>query len=353
MADELQVTEQTEEQKEPELNRKNGGAKASLFIAFLALIIVLCAAVFGYLSMTNAKRSLKHSIRAMKQQIATNQAAMQAIQHAVKENAQLVQTSKALADEQTRLIADWRAAQQGNLAKWQAAEAQYLVNLANDQLQYNADPNMAKILLQKAEQTLNNLQDPQLMAIQKSIAADLASLTTLPQNDVTNLYIQVLGLDKQIDQLTFPMNPLVQQSNQSPMMQSTANLSWWQAGLQKAWQGLQQIVIVRKTGSEAPPITLPEEKTFLYQNLHAQMSNIMWAILHHNNTVFQASIENAMSWIKQYFAQDNDVTKNLISNLGALQKINLEPTSINFAATLKLFDDFFNATNKEQETLKQ
>ncbi len=46
----------------------------------------------------------------------------------------MTEKSVELSAKQEQIIADWQAAQKGNLNKWYVAEAQYLVRLANDHL---------------------------------------------------------------------------------------------------------------------------------------------------------------------------------------------------------------------------
>src|SRR5438045_770691 len=89
------------------------------------------------------------------------------------------------------------------------------------------------------------------------------------------------------------------------------------------------------------PLILPDEKIFLYQNLHAQLENAMWAVLQQNADIYQSSLKRASAWVQLYFAQDAAQTKIMLQNLEELQKINIQPTSINLAATLQLFDQYF------------
>ena len=60
---------------------------------------------------------------------------------------------------------------------------------------------------------------------------------------------------------------------------------------------VKQIVVVRYNASTTLPLVLPEEKSFLYQNLHAEMESAMWAVLHRNPSVYQTSLTRLTSWI--------------------------------------------------------
>lgn len=350
MSDEIKAEDQQLSPLREEKKQPTFGSKLSLFISLLSLILILCAIAWGYLSVSKANRSLKSAIKIVKQETNRTQEQMLTLKNTMTENEQTIKAAKDLSLKQTQLVAEWQAAEKGDLAKWQVAEAQYLVKLANDHLQFNHDANMAKILLERANDVLSNVQNTNILEIRKAIASNLANLSGTPQNDATHLFLRVSGLDKTIDQLPFPSNPLKPEPSTSVEEVNNANLPWWKVGLNKAWLGLSQIVIIRKTYSNELPLVLPEEKTFLMQNLHAQMSYISWAILHQNNAVYQASLSNAYNFIQAYFAKDADLTKSVLLNLNELEKINIEPVSLDLSATLKLFDDFFNEAKQGTET---
>ena len=78
---------------------------------------------------------------------------------------------------------------------------------------------------------------------------------------------------------------------------------------------MKKIVIVHYNGSEQLPLVLPDEKIFLYQNLHAQLENAMWAVLHQRAEIYQASVMRAVGWTQRYFDQAAPATQSMISNL--------------------------------------
>jgi uncharacterized protein HemX len=94
------------------------------------------------------------------------------------------------------------------------------------------------------------------------------------------------------------------------------------------------------------PLVMPEERGFLYQNLHAEMQNAMWAVLHHNGAVYQASLAHINSWIKQYFVQQAPATISMLQSLVALQAINIQPQTTNMTALVQQFDGYFGRNAK-------
>jgi len=142
------------------------------------------------------------------------------------------------------------------------------------------------------------------------------------EQDITALYMQLNAVNEQIDNLLLPPYPL--QPSAQPFVVDETGMSWWQIGLSRTWQALQKIIIVRNNGNKMMPLIAPEESHFLYQNLHAQMQNAIWAVLHHNPTVYQTSLNNVSRWVQQYFVQQAPATISILQALTALQAVNIE-----------------------------
>ena len=327
------MTEQiaTEEKKPTSRCRKGAYTIAFLFI----LLVVVCLIVFVFFTKLNKELS------EIKSQINTSQMDTLASQTSLNQMKQTLQKSETRFSEQEQMLSEWRAAQNGDVGKWRVAEAHYLIKLADDHLQLSHNQKMAITLLQQAEKTLQNSQDSNLLEIRKAIANDLANLQALPQVDITSLYLRLSALNEQIDKLPFPANPLASDESQNTSTPIAKDLPWWKAAMEYTRQGLNKIVIVRKTGSDNLPLVMPDEKLFLVQNLHVQMESAMWAVLQQNPEIYQASLMRAATWVQQYFAQNAQETKSMLENLEEAKKIDIKPISVNLASTLQLFEQYF------------
>lgn len=331
------------DEKEPVSSRANWG-RAGFFFSTLAIVISVCTLGYSYFQLANVNISLAQNVSVLKKQSAASRDDIAALQKSVNDLQQAAQKSQELSAKQEQIISDWQAAQKGDLNKWYVAEAQYLVKLANDHVQFTHNILMAMTLLQRADQVLQNLNDPDLLEIRKSLAADIANLQVLPAVDITSLYLNLSTLDNQIDQLTLPVNPLKADTKKEMPVVEQPGTPWWKTGLDTSLNALRKIVIVRHISANSEnsmPLVLPEEKMFLYQNLHSQMESVLWGVLHRNNDVYQLSLTRAIDWIQKYFVQDAPVTTAVLKNLQVLKKISLQPPIANFSATLQLFDNYF------------
>lgn len=312
-------------------SRVSGWVKASVTFLVIATLMLIGAGVYGYWQL----QDLQNQTFNQQKNVTRLQADYNNLQ-------QMADKSVELSKKQEQMIADWQAAQKGNLNKWYVAESQYLVRIANDHLLFTQNSAMVLTLLQRADQVLQNLHDmsSRVMELRRSLAENILVLQQHPTVDINNLYLQLTGLNQQIDQLLLPTSPLKPEKiNAHPPEDATA--TWWQKGINKTWDMLSKIVIIRNNSTNMLPLVMPDEKVFLYQNLHAQMENVMWAVLHRNNDVYQASLKRMISWIQQYFDQEAAVTKAVLQRLAELQKTDLQAPALKVNATLQLFDNYF------------
>lgn len=315
-----------------ETPRRSRGCK------FLCVFII--AILFGLIAFNMVRtEQLKRTLSPLQSQTKTD---ITTIRKDLADLKQANQKSADLSLKQEQMINEWQAAQKGDVEKWQVAEAQYLTKLANDHVQFTHNVSLALTLLQQADQVLQAINDTALYDLRQALANDMTSLKSLPEVDVTGIYARLSALAGQVKQLPLPASPLGS-SNNIETTKTKANASWWQSGLDRSWDALRKVVIIKKVETKDSPLVMPEEKAFLYQNLNAQLEDAMWGVLHRNNEVYQASLARSVTWAQTYFLQDAPETKNMLQSLTELQKENVDAPSANLSETLRLFEAYFTA----------
>lgn len=221
------------------------------------------------------------------------------------------------------------------------AEAAYLVNLANDQLQYTHNQTLALNLLQRASQMLANVDDANLNALKQSLTDNIATLTASPTADLTGLYTQLSTLNANLDRMPLPATPLSADENTDDKL-NLSGLPWWKAQWRRTMHTLGKVVIVRYNGGGVPPLVLPEERVFIYQNLHAQMENVFWAVLNRDAGVYQAALMRMHLWIVQYFDASSPITQSILQQLQAFSTQPISGAAVNLGGTLEQFTHYLN-----------
>jgi uroporphyrin-3 C-methyltransferase len=326
--------------------------KIGLFFLLLVFLIFVCAFSYGYFQLARINVLLAHTVTYLQTRVTRYHDQLTAIQKTIDELQQTANQSKKLSVQQEQVLTELRAARKGDLERWDMAEAQYLVKLANDHLQFTHNISLALRLLKNANDILQRLPNEHLLAIRKALAVDITNVQSLTLVDTTGLYLRLSALNDLLDQL--PLLPgFIKTTAPSSLAPMSTTSPWWKRGWKRVEGVLRQIVVVRYHPSLTLPLALPEEKVFLYQNLHDQFANAMWAVLHSNTDVYQASLERAQNWIKEYFLQETQKTRTVLESIVELKKIVIQPPSLNLATTTQLFDAYFTQTEKSEGTQTQ
>lgn len=311
-------------------------------VLFISIIIIFSIGGYGYFYLIRSNITILKIISYVQINQLNVFQQLDELRQTINQLTSNNQRSLELVKQQEKMIADWQAAQAGNNDQWYLAEAQYLVRLAHDYAQFYSTT-MILSLLQKADEALQNVKNLNVTALRQALANDIANVQAVQQIDVTTLYLQLTAIDQQINQIPLAITT---QINTTATTTNSTERSWWQKGFDQSLQMLRQIVIVRNTNTNVTPLILPEEKMFLYQNLHAQLENAMWGLLHHNRAIYKTSIQRASEWIKKYFNQENTTTATVLHNLQNLENIDIVPSTIPLTATLQLFTTVLSPTEQ-------
>jgi uncharacterized protein HemX len=97
--------------------------------------------------------------------------------------------------------------------------------------------------------------------------------------------------------------------------------------------------------NDTMPLILPQEKVLLYQNLHAQLDNVIWSLLYRQPIIYDTSINRLITWIQHYFDQSSSQTHSFLSALQYLKTQDIRPVVDNLDTTLQQFDLYFSSQN--------
>lgn len=294
-----------------------------LFLLLLMLVFIFLLGAVYYRSITMDRQwsESQNTIAQTNQQLQNNFSELQKNTSAFQQ--QLAELQKENQDLK-KSINDLAQSPESNKNQWLFAKALYYVNLADASLQYENNTESAITLLQLADQIISKLNDPKVNEIRKAFAADITDLQSVPKVDINGMYLKLMALNNKVDQL-----PLINKPTSETTVPDVAsieqNQSWWKRGWQATWSELKQIVVVRYNQTGKLPLIPPEQQGYLYENIHTMLLQAMWALLHGQSDIYQASLKQASSWIHDYCVTESAITQTYLNDLSQLENINIHP----------------------------
>jgi uroporphyrinogen III methyltransferase/synthase len=322
-------------------NKRSPWGSIGILFSACSFIVLVTAFYFSYQALMASDNKLAAATATIADQIAANQQEITKLSQAVSDSQNNSKSLQEALTAQQNAINQFHNTDQTKDAL-NVGEAQYLAALAQDNLQIGDNVPLVVTLLQTADQKIRDLTDPKLLPLRKAFATDIAALQAVPAVDITGIYLQLSALNIQADKLPLPtLRPAQDAADTTP---AGKRIVWWKRGLQNSWDVIRKMVVIRYNKSGQIPFMTPDQQLYLYQNLHAMFEQAMWAVVHKQPQIYQASLTQAADWIRQYYINDAPATQAILTSITQLQAQNIKPALPTIDATLQALRDFTAAS---------
>lgn len=221
---------------------------------------------------------------------------------------------------------------------WQLHEAEYLVRLAMFNLNFDNNILLAKQLLQNADERLKDLASPDIIKVRAAFASDIASLQTITPVDAPGIILKINAIGQQIAALPRVPQPKQLLAATPTKVNPEAKTADWLGRIQEVgeqiWLNLKNLVVIHYNAPAAAPLLPPDYYPFVVANIQTQLSMAQWAVLHQQEQIYQASLQQAIDWVTQYYAGNQGNIANVVTQLNALKAMTIRPTVPNLANSL-------------------
>ena len=229
--------------------------------------------------------------------------------------------------------------QQGTAAElnleWKISEADYLLGIANQRLQLQADVTSAISLLEDADAALVASGSSAVFATRQAIAADLQLLAEVEPVDHAGIFLRLdalIGQVQSIDLLESMRDSFQSRRDAaaSTASQSTAIVSpdpaTRSSGFVDASLAFLSSVFVWRKWDETPMAMIaPGQDTLIKQNLTLVLEQAKLALLLRDSTLYRRSLENGLAWLAQYTAPESAVGRTMRASLDELLMLDIDP----------------------------
>ena len=301
----------------------------------LALLIsLLVASAVGYefyhklngdQQSTLAINELTTENQRLQQQLDAVKSAQQTLQQSLFNTEQKVTDALNESAEQTQqqLQAALKRAEQQTFTL-NPQEVTSLQRMAEFKLWAEHDYQGAAAVLSRLDSLL--AEHPGTGAIRQAIHQDLQTLNAIEPVAVEAIYLKLHGINQQVTELAFNAISLPEEVKQEDPNQLSENVSEWRQNLAKSWQQFKDFFVTVRTREDmvVAPFLSEQERHLVKQRLSLYIAQAQDAVLTKQSSVYFSAVDAAHDLVKDYFKQDDAVTKAVLTSLTSLSKEQLD-----------------------------
>lgn len=209
---------------------------------------------------------------------------------------------------------------------WALAEIQFLLKRADYSLWLNRDISSARLLLQRAQQQLAELDDASLINVRQAIVTDLAALAGLNTPDLSAVHVELAQMRK--TSMALPLKQ--QQAELSVTVQAPeGELKNWRSTLKYYWDSSLQRLFSARVAVPEDYFSLSEEQQLMVRiALNQQLLLAQLAALEAEPAVYRSALQQASDQLQRYFQPTEPTVQQLSDQLLALAAIDISPQQL-------------------------
>ena len=350
----------------------SGGGKLALLVAVIAL------AAAAYVAYQNTL--LTQQLNAGSQQASANQQSQQdqagAIaslnkqlqvlqqqgQQQIKQNQLQQQQMDAAIQQALEQIAQQQNENQQQLPKWELAEAEYLLRLANQRLAMEQNPAVALPLLQSADEIMRLSEQLGSYGVRKAIATDMAALSGVAMADVEGVYARLAALALQTGKLTYvaPTAVAVESTEVAEPAVAEVVVEEGQTITQQVWsittdvaaatwQELSGLVTIQQRVGSDQMLLTPEKESLQRMRMELAFAQAQAALLRGQQAVYSQALDLAASILHDYYRPDDAVAKAMLAEIVNLQTVQVMVVMPDISGSLLALQELQAAIHQQGE----
>lgn len=220
---------------------------------------------------------------------------------------------------------------------WLLAEAEYYLQIANAQLQLAGNPQLAGLALEMADERLVQMADPGLTEVRRAIADERAAIAAMGNPDIEGVTLTLASLARVVATLPLQETTLQQGRRQeAPPAEAS--------GVSRAWASLKGEVSgmfsFSRPGEKDMPLLPPDAQYFLRTNLTLQLQTARLALLRGEHEVFEQSLDDASSWIGEYFDADSTQVRSAQATINEIRNAMVAVATPDISGSLRLLRQY-------------
>lgn len=233
------------------------------------------------------------------------------------------------------------------------AEIEHLLTIANYRLQLNHDVSTALKAMETADLRLQRLNVPGSLQVREQLIADMNSLRSLNQADLSGLGLFLSDLIKRVDSLPVKEDVIVTSPEFEEVQPDATAENKAREFFRLIWAELKSLVIISRDQNINKTMLLPDEIYFLRSNIKLELANARFAVFNRDTENFNASIEHLQDWLQNYFDKSDASVRNISESLQRMSRINLAFPSIDISSSIESVKALAHRVSQQQEEVQE
>lgn len=257
------------------------------------------------------------------------------------QNLQLAQRNLLTTLDNVRTV----VARGGDVNALPLSEVEYLMRLADYKLRLQSNVPSAITALTEAEQRLGAINEEAFNGVRQMIRDNIAALRAVDVPDRAALAQKILDMEGRLQNLPLRTEAQIAALKEKTKPHELAALDgqserpWWERTGNLFKEQFKDLIAIRRTRSDEPPLLARQEEYFLFQNLRLELEAMRIALLSNDANHYMQSDAQAQQWIKTYFNLDAPDVQSFLAELESLRAMKLNPYLPDIGATLRAFQD--------------
>jgi uroporphyrin-III C-methyltransferase len=218
---------------------------------------------------------------------------------------------------------------------WMIADAEYLLNVANQRLLLMGDVATAKQAMEAADARLRESEDAAVFKVRELVVKEMDALSKVGVLDVVGIYAKINALQQAASQLTINLPYVGKQEKAPEPAQKKAPTGAEGDLLDKALVGMKDIVSIKHATVPVTGIISKEEAQFSLQQIKVRLDMVKLSLLQQNEALYMSSINDVKQWLKENFTL-NAASNDFLKRLEELEAIKIRSQLPNISESLNM-----------------
>lgn len=219
-----------------------------------------------------------------------------------------------------RGVEELRARAEAPQRAWARAEALYLLDLAQRQLELDRDVGTAAAAMEAADARLAAFNDPATASVRRLLGQELASLRAFPQPDLASVQARLAALER-----ATPTLPVVGGAATRPAAPEREPDGAFERLMRRIGTALSGLVTIRRVDPATAMIVTAEEQSLRRQHLELMLFAARVAAMQPDGNAYAQSVAAAGGWLERYFDTSAPTVAAAREEIVALARIDVAP----------------------------